>query len=154
MRNHSTKVLSVRAVPSSGVAVGIGVSVNKASGVVVGVSVFVAVSIAAGVSVSVAVSLPADVPVANGVSESEGMVQPFGTCGWTTMPTAVCFPALRLAGAMPVTKEPTASESARPGGIIFNVVESIYSCWFPDWSMIVMLRPGSYAATIPTGSLV
>ena len=144
-RSHSKNEFAASVgVPPAGVGVAVGVSVNVP--IAVGVSVAVAVSVARGVPVTVAVAVVVSVAscvpvvvgvalvvaigllVANGVADSEGIFQPFGTFGWTTIPTAVSLPLPRLAGAMIVTKGPTTIEFACPGGSIFNVAESRYSC--------------------------
>jgi hypothetical protein len=144
--NHSTNelVVTVAPPPGGGVAVAVGVSVNVptavivavavsvANGVPVVVAVAVAVSVANCVPVDVAVKFPSGVFVGNGVADPSMSFQPLGTCGWITMPTAVSFPFPRLAGAIMVTKEPTASMSARPGGRILSEEESKYWCCIPD----------------------
>jgi len=124
--------------PPSGVAVAVGVSVRGPKAVAVAVSVavpFGGVSVAVAVTVSVVARVPggvavkvADVSVGRGVPDSDGVFQPFGTCGWITMPTAICFPFERLLGAIMVTNEPTASRFARAGGNIFSDEESMNWC--------------------------
>ena len=79
----------------------------------------------------VAVKVSRAVPVAVGVADRDGTFQPFGMCGWTTMPTATSFPWVRLAGAMIVTKEPAVRVFARAAGNIFTVDASVYWCWVP-----------------------
>ena len=114
--NHSINALFEVAVPPpNGVAVAVGVSVgvSMATGVAVAVSVASSVSVAVAVAVSVAswvpvavapgVSVAWAVPVGiavnvstavlvAGVADRDGTFQPFGMCGWTTIPTAICLP--------------------------------------------------------------
>ena len=126
--------------PPKGVAVAVGVSVSSPTAVAVAVVVAVpfGVSVAVAVTVSVITRVPggvavkvADVSVGSGVPDKDGIFQPFGTCGWITMPTATCFPFERLLGAIMVTNEPTASRFARAGGNIFSDEESMNWCWLP-----------------------
>ncbi len=131
VRSQSVNALVVVAVPpGAGVGVGVDVSVK----VPVGVSVVAGVGVPVGVGVGVSIAVPvaggvkvaSAVPVDNGVVVIADMFHPGRTCGWTTIPTAVCLPLSRLAGAMMVTKEPTARVFSRPDGRIFKELESIY----------------------------